>query len=317
MALDDFDTHDISESQVGKPAPRPAPAQAAKPALVAKPVIAAPAPKSLDPEDEDLFDFPVVEMKLEAAAPVAAPAPARTPAPVAAPAAPAAKKPAPPAAQKPVAPPAPAPTPEVAPAKEPVAATAKAVAAEPRLQEKQDKQDQQDVAQAAQIVEDLEQLLGSDDEPHAPVRRLKGPSRLALAGVAALVLTNVLGLFFLWRTAQNYQSSVQAMNEKLAETLRRQGDAQSQAAAAEAQKKSADAPRPSALLESFEATTLQVAREEILAGEYADARKRLSRLLAVADRIEVESREDVEAQAAFLIASTYRKQAEAAREKSP
>jgi len=311
MALDDFDTHESAESQIGKPAPRPVPAQAAKPAVVAKPVIAAPEPKSLDPDDEDLFDFPVVEMKLEAGAPVAAPTPARTPAPVVTPAA---KKPAAPAAQKPVAPPAPAPTPQVAPAKEPVPATARAVAAEPKLQEQQDKQD---VAQAAQIVEDLEQLLGSDDEPRAPVRRLNGPSPLALAGVAALVLTNVLGLFFLWRTAQNYQSSVQAMNEKLAETLRRQGDAQSQAAAAEAQKKSGDAPRPTAVLESFELSTLQVAREEILAGEYADARRRLSRLLAVADRIEAESREDVEAQAAFLIASTYRKQAEAAREKSP
>jgi len=60
-----------------------------------------------------------------------------------------------------------------------------------------------------------------------------------------------------------------------------------------------------------------MAREEIQAGEYADARRRLSRLLAVADRIEAEAREDIEAQASFLIASTYEKQAEAAREKAP
>src|SRR6185295_4781811 len=101
MALDDFDTHESTEGQIGKPAPRPVPAPAAKPAVVAKPVITTPAPKSLDPDDEDLFDFPVVEMKLEAsvAAPLAAPAPARALAPVATPAA---KKPVAPAPQKPV-----------------------------------------------------------------------------------------------------------------------------------------------------------------------------------------------------------------------
>ena len=275
MALEDFDTQENAESQIGKPASRPAPA---KPAVAAP--APAPAPKALLDDDEDLFDFPVVEMKLESSAPVAA----QKPVP------PVATKP---VAVKPVAPPAPAPAPVVAPV-----------------------QEQQDIAQAAQIVEDLEQLLGADEAPPAPVRRWKGPSPLALAGIAALVLTNVLGLFFLWRTAQSYQSSVQAMNEKLAETLRRQGEAQS-LAAADAQPKRSDVPLAPAGLQSFELSTLQVAREEILAGEYADARRRLSRLLAVADRIESDAREDIEAQAAFLIASTYRKQAEAAREKSP
>ena len=160
-------------------------------------------------------------------------------------------------------------------------------------------------------------MLGLPDEPQAPARKLRGPSPLALAGVAALVLTNVLGLFFLWRTARTYQSSVQAMNEKLAETLRRQGEAQAQASAAAAQHPSNDVAHPATGLESFEQSTLQVAREEIQSGEFADARRRLSRLLAVADRIDAEAREDVEAQAAFMIASTYRKQAEAVREKSP
>jgi hypothetical protein len=292
MALEDFDTQETSASQVGKPAPRPVPA---KPAVVAKPVVAAaaapapaPAPKAQNSDDEDLFDFPVVEMKLEASAPVAAPAPA-----------PAAKKPAPPAPVKPVVPVA---APAPAPAKEPVAAPV---------------QEKKDIAQAAQIVEDLEEVLGAGVEPVAPSRPRKLPSPLALAGVAALVLTNVLGLFFLWRTAQTYQNGVQAMNEKLAETLRRQGEAQSLALAADAQHKTSEPPRPAAGLETFELSTLQVAREEIQAGAYSDARRRLARLLAVADRIDAASREDVEAQAAFLIASTYRKQAEAAREKSP
>ena len=275
MALEDFDTHESAESQVGKPLPKPAPVKAP----VAKAIAAAPAPKPLESDDEDLFDFPVVEMKLETGA---------------------AKPPAAPVAPKPA-----------TPAKAPAPEAPKVAVAEAPPKEKQV------VVQAAQIVEDLEEVLGPVEEPPARGRRLAGPSPLALAGVAALVLTNVLGLFFLWRTAQSYRSDVQAMNEKLAETLRRQGEAQSLASATDAQKKNTEAPPARAGLENFELSTLQVAREEILAGEYAGARRRLARLLAVADRIEAESREDIEAQAAFLIASTYRKQAEAAREKSP
>jgi hypothetical protein len=113
------------------------------------------------------------------------------------------------------------------------------------------------------------------------------------------------------------------MNEQFAETLRRQTLMQSQPDAAQGSPHGAaggagahgsSAPVP---LEAFELSALRMAREEIQAGEYADARRRLARLLAVADRIEAEEREEIEAQASFLIASTYRKQAEAAREKSP
>src|SRR6187399_145050 len=139
MALEDFDTQENAESQIGKPASRPAPA---KPAVAAPAPAPAPAPKALLDDDEDLFDFPVVEMKLESSAPVAA---QKLVSPVATK----------PVAVKPVAPPAPAPAPVVAPV-----------------------QEQQDIAQAAQIVEDLEQLLGADEAPPAPVRRWKGPSPL-------------------------------------------------------------------------------------------------------------------------------------------
>src|SRR6187549_2945092 len=121
MALEDFDTQENAESQIGKPAARPAPA---KPAVAAP--APAPAPKALLDDDEDLFDFPVVEMKLESSAPVAA---QKLVPPLAT-----KQEATKPLAVKPVAPPAPAPAPVVAPV-----------------------QEQQDIAQAAQIVEDLEQ----------------------------------------------------------------------------------------------------------------------------------------------------------------
>lgn len=283
MALEDFDTQETNESLIAQASNKPVqPAQPQAKAPVAKPAVAAvaaPAPKSLHADDEDLFDFPVVEMKLESE-------------PAAKPAAP--PKPVVPVAVKPVvpvAPVAPAPVVQPAPARE--------------------------IVQAAQIVEDLEEVLGPVDEPRPRAKRLELPSPLALAGIGALVLTNVLGLFILWSTTRSYRSDVQAMNEKLAETLRRQAAAPIEPGPAAAQPANPEIARTPAGLEAFELSTLRVAREEIQAGEYAAARKRLARLLAVADRVEAEVREDVEAQAAFLIASTYRKQAETAREKSP
>jgi hypothetical protein len=285
MALDDFDTQDSAAIQATRTAPAP---------------IAVQANKAASSEDEDLFDFPVVLMKLETEV-VRKPAPASaTPAaatkPVATPAL---------AAEKPAAPTAPA-------AK---AAPVKSTSGAARPQEKQD------VAKAAQLVEDIEHVLGADGKPRKRAVRLRGPSPLALAGIAALVLTNVFGLFLLWRTSQTVDSGVQAMNRRFAESLRMQSQtppapvvAQGSKSGPQASSADAKAAQP---LEAFELTALQMAREEIQAGEYAGARQRLSRLLAAADRIEVESRAEIEAQASFLLASTYRKQAEAAREKSP
>ncbi len=311
MALEDFDTHDSAEREVAKPAAVPVPKQPTA-------YIPASARKPANPEDEDLFDFPVVEMKYEADAskrPEAPAAAAAAATAATAAAAPATAKPAAPAAPAaaaaPAAKPAQAAKPSAA-AKEPAKEPGKAAAATARPQEKKD------VAQAAQLVEDIEQVLGADGKAPKRARRLQGPSPLALAGAAALVLTNVLGLFFLWRTTQSYQNGVQAMHEKLVETLRHQTELQSQETPPAGKTPAGGAAtRTPASLEAFELVTLQMAREEIQAGEYAEARRRLSRLLAVADRIEAEAREDIEAQASFLIASTYRKQAEAAGEKSP
>jgi len=279
MALDDFDTEDDARAQTMKALPAPMAAPVVAPVVAP---VAASAGKASGSEDEDLFDFPVIEMKLEDEP---------------------AKKPAAPAAAKPAAP---APS-----AAKPAPAPAKAATPEARPQEKKD------VAKAAQLVEDIEQVLVSDRLPHKREKRLQGPSALTLVGIAVLLLTNVVGLFFLARTSESVEDGVQAMNRRFAESLRLQSQAQSQPAPVPQQGTKAGDAGAQTPLEAFELTTLQMAREEIQAGEYAAARRRLSRLLAAADRIEVESRADIEAQAAFLVAATYRKQAEAAREKLP
>jgi len=58
--------------------------------------------------------------------------------------------------------------------------------------------------------------------------------------------------------------------------------------------------------------TLELARERIDRGEFARARRTLSSLLAIVDRIEQPARSDVEARAQFLIAESYRAEAVAA-----
>lgn len=296
------------------------------------PVPTAPAKKPAPNEDEDLFDFPVLEMKFESEGekkPAAAPAPAAAAA--AAPAASAASASAPEAAGKPGASasapaaaktaPLPAPKAEAASVKTSAASAPKSAAkdgaskgaGEPKSKGK-------DVAKAAQLVSDIEEALVSDGRARGSRKSPFGaPSLLVLAGLGALLLVNLGGLLFLWRSTQTFQSGVSAMNDQLVHALQVQALTRNEPAP--------DAHAPAALtrsehgastpLESFEETTLGLAREEIQAGEYAAARRRLARLLAAADRMGAEEREEIEAQAAFLFASTYRKQAEAAREKQP
>ncbi len=307
------------------------------------PLATATAKKAPSAEDEDLFDFPVIEMKFESDGDKKRPA---EPAPAAAAAAQASvtstdeaapKPPAPaqaaPAAKAPTpvakaAAPAPAPKSEAAPVKAsttispkpalaPKDAQAKPAAGETRAKSK----DKQDVAKAAQLVSDIEQVLVSDGKGRKRAPALGTPSLLTLAGIGALLLVNLGGLAFLWRSTQTFQSGVSAMNDQLVHALQVQALTQGQAAQTQAPQTGAHDPHASsgsnAPLEAFEETALGLAREEIQAGEYAAARRRLSRLLAAADRIEAEKRGEIEAQASFLLASTYRKQAEVAREKRP
>ncbi|MBK7642510.1 MAG: hypothetical protein IPJ19_05590 [Planctomycetes bacterium] len=289
MALDDFDIHDGPEQQA-------TPAAAAAP--TAAPV-SAQAKKPASSEDEDLFDFPIVEMKFESDAskrpavtgvPAAVAAAAATPAP-------AAPAPATPAATAPAV----APVTASAPSKKAAAPTA-----------------HKDVAQAAQLVDDIEEVLGSESKPRKHARREGGRPTPTLVGIALVVLTNILGVLFLWRSSESFHEGVQAMSQQIAESMRRQAlmqpppEPEPAHTNQDGKSPALHAPVP---LEAFEKVALQLAREEIQAGEYAAARRRLARLLAVADRIEAESREDIEAEASFLLANTYRQQAEAAQEK--
>lgn len=67
-------------------------------------------------------------------------------------------------------------------------------------------------------------------------------------------------------------------------------------------------------MESPHETVLTVAREAIATGRFADARRMLFTLLAEADRFPVDSREDMERRASFLIAASHKREAETLQE---
>lgn len=317
------------------------------------------AKRAVAPEDEDLFDFPVIEMTYEGDKA----SERRTVASVGA--APAAAAPAPAAASAPAAPaPAAAPAPSVkaapaaktAHAKEPAPAAASAAApaaapaaakpaAAPRAKAAPAKtaSSARDVQPAADLIDQLEEVLDDRREPARAPRRGAKPARLAMplgtprVLLGAMLMLNVLTFAFFWLVSQSFRSGIESLRDDLVLATRNAQVASAppsvQAAPetahvtppVEAQKQpehvehapehvATTPPAPAHPLDAFEQTTLALAAKEIDAHEFIAARKRLNRLLALADRIDATLRSDIEARARFLIAESYRAQGVAKEE---
>ncbi|MFN0244937.1 MAG: hypothetical protein ACKVWV_18800 [Planctomycetota bacterium] len=296
-------------------------------------------------EDDDLFGFPAIEVTLESlerdaakssaqkpflAAPTKQSAP--TPAPVAAPSAPAVRAPAPevaaPAAAHVAAQVAPGvATQHVAQAAPAVAAAAaEPIAPRPALAARPQAQP---VARAAELIDDIETAMGADIESGVGRRRKR-----SLVAVPALWLVIGAGLalnagafLLLWQSNRSFRHGIEGLRDELVVTVRemRLGANETRAAlpAALASEPVAHAPAQAPKLQSappiepFEKTTLTLAEEEIRTGEFAAARRRLYRLLAMADRIDAGLRESIEMRASYMLADSYRLQALARRERAP
>jgi len=260
-----------------------------------------PAPKRpVAPEDEDLFDFPLVEMSLDAELPVEA-----RPAPAAAASAPASSA-------------------------TPSSATRGA-----------EVEDLAAVRQAEELIEHIEGSLAEELEPQPAPRRSPQRARLAVGASSPLVLLggmlllNLLTFGFLWFVSNNFRSGLEALRDELLVVTRSAPASPVQAAESHvaapvavvqqplqpappapgpANDAAAAKPAPVASahpLAAFEETSLTLAAQEVRSGDFAAARQRLSRLLALADRIDASVRGDIEARARFLIAESYRAQAAA------
>lgn len=219
------------------------------------------------PEDEDLFDFPVVEMKLEGEAePKAAVPSAATPAA---------------GAQS--------------------TATGNAAAILSTKPEAPKSVVTQPVKESASASTTSPAPVTSPAEPASiPQQRAFRWSWVALGAVAAIQL---VGLLFIWNSNRSMQSSMDQLRTIAAQAQTAAANAASTAAAASpapAQAHSGQNAEPLAPMESFDTTALRLAREEIRTGNPAAARKRLAQLLAVIDRVDPQARGGVESEALYL-----------------
>ena len=129
--------------------------------------------------------------------------------------------------------------------------------------------------------------------------------RGSIAAVAVLVAAQFLVALLSWSGQREDRSRIEELRRELA--LATHGLAGSNVRARGPA--GADAPRrtePALPLEAFEERTLELARAEIADGSYGAARARLYRLLCVADRVDADRRERIEGEAAFLIAESWR-----------
>jgi hypothetical protein len=131
-------------------------------------------------------------------------------------------------------------------------------------------------------------------------------SPLATALFAAVLVANVALMAFAWNSVSATRDLVLDVAHDVREAsadLRNESNQRTAAAAR------ASEPAFGALPEGFR--TLELARERIAQGEHVRARRMLQGLLAVIDRVEPPAREEIEAQAGFLIADSYRLEADA------
>ncbi|MBM3986349.1 MAG: hypothetical protein FJ294_00135 [Planctomycetes bacterium] len=131
-------------------------------------------------------------------------------------------------------------------------------------------------------------------------------SPLATALFAAVLVANVALMAFAWNSVNATRDLVLDVAHDVREAstdLRNESNQRSAAAAR------ASEPAFGALPEGFR--TLELARERVAQGEHIRARRMLHGLLAVIDRVEQPAREEIEARAGFLIADSYRLEADA------
>lgn len=299
---------------------------------------------STSPEDEDLFDFPLIEMVLQKKAPPRAAATA----PIAHELAPAAPLPVQAAAQTAttlaqqdahaLAPSASAPVPSTSHDAELDDLLSASPAADAAIAP-----DRADAANDLDHVEDA----GDEDEPDVddelPRPRRERPAKrnaLAIGGsplalLVGMLTLNLLTFGFFWYTSETFREGLQGLRDELvlashASALARapvddhppvptndatkpapSTDEHASEVAIDEHVEPAPRAKPAHQLASFEQTTLDLAAQEVRDGQPMAARRRLYRLLALADRMDAGVRADVEARARFAIAESYRSQAAA------
>jgi len=179
-----------------------------------------------------------------------------------------------------------------------------------------------DLAQAQIQAQYQAQLAAQAAPMRVAVPAAASPKALwVLTGAVVVFLVGLLAIA--WRATSSFQQQIEQVRADVststAQLQRETADELQQIVALQGQmlrstpQNTAEVERIPAM-ESPHETVLTVAREAIAKGRFADARRMLFTLLAEADRFPVESREDMERRASFLIAASHKREAETLQE---
>jgi hypothetical protein len=157
---------------------------------------------------------------------------------------------------------------------------------------------------------------GTETTADAPIRpRLTRMRGLRLAVIMLLGL-NATGFWFLWRTHSSFESGLDTVRAEIDGAAMRLERARRETMERGSASFSGGGTDMEAI-EALERTALDLAANEIRAGDYGAARRRLSRLLVRAERMAPGLRAEVEPRAAYLIARSYHDEAQARKGTQP
>jgi hypothetical protein len=125
-------------------------------------------------------------------------------------------------------------------------------------------------------------------------------SRVSLVLLASVTALNALVAVVVMRNTSEVREGLEEVGSSMESTVRRLEDQVLEAARAEV---SAVEPLPTS--DAARHPALELAVEEITAGDFARARQRIYSLLAIVDRLAPADRDAIESRASFLLARSY------------
>jgi hypothetical protein len=141
-----------------------------------------------------------------------------------------------------------------------------------------------------------------------PSRR---PPLLLVGALLVLFVSNAAGFWYVWHTRTSFGAGIEDLRTELDDASKRLERARREVAAQAGTAVLTDEQIELERVSALERSSVAMAENEIFAGEYGAARRRLNKLLAQADRMSASLRAEIEPRATFLLAKSYLDEAHA------
>lgn len=129
--------------------------------------------------------------------------------------------------------------------------------------------------------------------------------KLVFAALGVLLVVNVAGLLFLYRSNASFGAGIEDLRSELGDATHRLERAREDMRERSSSDTGTNPYSIEDTVDAIERQALALAVTEIDTGDYGTARRRLYRLLAQADRMPPGLRAEIEPQATYLIAKSY------------